>query len=113
MADANIPETAIEGTKLVGSGGVGMVLLALAQRFFKKQDVDNEREAKALESVLGELKAINANISVVSSKVDVLTERTSTMRSDLDKLELGEKEIRERLAKLEGQFAHFVEQVAK
>lgn len=113
MADQSVTETAIEGTKLVGSGGIGMAVLAIAQRFFKKQDVDNEREAKALEGVLAELKAINVNISVVSSKVDVLTERTSTMRSDIDKLELGEKDIRDRLSKLEGQFAHFIEQVAK
>jgi predicted nuclease with TOPRIM domain len=114
MSDPNAVDVALETGKSVGSGG-GILALGymLINVFKKKVEVDDEREAKALEGVLAEMKALTAGMSALTGKLDVLTERTSNMRADFDKLEGENKEMSERLARLEGKFDHLSEQLAK
>lgn len=114
MSDPVITDSLLETAKTGATGGgVGMVLLALVQRFFKKAEVDDEREAKALESVLAELRLVNSGISEVKAKVDVLSERMSGVLARVDKNELKLEEALERLAKLEGQFSHLSDNLAR
>ena len=113
MSDPIVSDTAAEAIKVTSSGGAGMVLLAVIQRFFKKAEVDDEREAKALEAVLAKLETINAGVSEVKAKVDVLSERMSGVLARVDKNEEKLEEAIERLNKLEGKFEHLSEQLAK
>lgn len=113
MADQQTTDAVVEGGKILGSGGAGMLLLGLVQRYFKKVEVDDEREAKALEGVLLEMKLLNTSISKLDGKVDVLSERTTAMLTRVDKAELRLEGLLDRIAKLEGQFEHLQEQLTK
>lgn len=107
MADQQTTDAVIEGGKLVGSGGgflAGVYLLA--SRFLKKAEVDDEREAKALEGMLAEMKAVNASLATLTTKVDVLSERMSGVLARVDKYETKLEEAIERLSRLEGKFEH-------
>lgn len=113
MADQPTTDLVVEGGKHVASGGAGMIALAFIQRFFKKQEVDDEREAKALEAVLAELKTINAGVSDVKASLGILTERVSNTRADMDEIKDEHKQLLDRLSRLEGKFDHLSEQLAK
>jgi septal ring factor EnvC (AmiA/AmiB activator) len=125
MADpVQTTNDAVEIAKVGGIGGggagIGFLLAKLVERFFKKVEVDDEREAKALEAILTEMKAqsaemktITAAVSEVKGKLDLLADRTSTLRADMDKVETENKAILDRLARLEGKFDHLNEQLAK
>lgn len=104
----------VEGGKAIGSG-TGLVALAwmVANKFFKKAEVDDEREAKALEGMLAEMKVTNASLANLTTKVDVLSERMSGVLVRVDKNESKLEEAIERLSKLEGKFEHLNEQIAK
>lgn len=113
MADQQTTDAVVEGGKILGSGGAGMLLLGFIQRFFKKVEVDDEREAKALEGMLLEMKSLNTNVTKLDGKVDVLTERTTAMIARVDKAEVRIEALLDRIAKLEGQFEHLQEQLVK
>jgi predicted nuclease with TOPRIM domain len=114
MPDQPTTDAVIEGAKTVGSGGGWLALAWMTvQRITKKVEVDDEREAKALEAMAAEMKQLNTIVGAVNGKLDVLTERTSNMRNDMDKLEAENKAVLDRLARLEGKFDHLSEQLAK
>jgi chromosome segregation ATPase len=113
MSDQQTTDIVVEGTKIAGSGGLGMVALAVIQRFFKKAEVDDEREAKALEAMVAEMKLTNASLANLTTKVDVLSERMSGVLARVDKNELKLEEAIERLSHLEGKFEHLQEQLVK
>jgi predicted nuclease with TOPRIM domain len=114
VADQQTTDAVIEGAKTVGSGGGWLALAWMAvQKLFKKVEVDDEREAKALEAMAAEMKLLNAGVSELKGKLDLLADRTSTLRSDMDKVEVENKAILDRLARLEGKFDHLSEQLAK
>ena len=110
MSDPIVSDAVVEGGKAVGSGG-GLLALGwmVLSRITKKVEVDDEREAKALEGMLAEMKLTNASLATLT-KVDVLSERMSGVLARVDKHELKLEEALDRLAKLEGQFAHLSEQ---
>lgn len=114
MADQQLTEVVVETGKSVGSGG-GLLALGfmIVNAFKKKVEVDDEREAKAMEAVAAELKTLNTSVSDMKSTLSTLTERTSNMRADFDKLEGDNKVLGERLARLEGKFDHLSEQLVK
>ena len=111
MSDPIVSDAVVEGGKAVGSGG-GLLALGwmVLSRITKKVEVDDEREAKALEGMLAEMKLTNASLATLTTKVDVLSERMSGVLARVDKHELKLEEALDRLAKLEGQFAHLSEQ---
>lgn len=114
MADPVISDSIVETAKVSATGGgVGMVLLAVVQRVFKKVEVDDEREAKALEGVLAELKLLNSGVNEVKATLGILTERVSNTRADMDEIKQENRALTDRLSRLEGKFDHFSEQVAK
>ena len=113
MSDPIVTDV-LESGKVVGSGGGLLALVWMAANAFKKKvEVDDEREAKALEGVLAEMKTLNSSVSSLTSKVDVLTERTSGVLARVDRHETKLEETVDRLSKLEGAFAHLSEQFAK
>lgn len=114
MSDPVISDAVVEGGKAIGSGGGWLALGWMAfQKFSKKVEVDDEREAKALEGMLAEMKLTNASLATLTTKVDVLSERMSGVLARVDKHEARLEEALDRLAKLEGQFEHLNEQVAR
>lgn len=114
MADPQTTDVVIEGAKTVGSGGGWLALAWMtANKFFKKVEVDDEREAKALEGLLAEQKITNAALATLTSKVDVMNERLSGVLTRVDKAETKLEEAIERLSKLEGKFEHLSEQLVK
>lgn len=113
MADQQTTDVVVEGGKYLGSGAGGMILLGFIQKFFKKVEVDDEREAKALEGMLSEMKSLNTNVTSLNGKVDVLTERTGAMLTRVDKAETRIEALLERIATLEGKFEHLQEQLVK
>lgn len=114
MADDNVTSAVVEGGKAVGSGG-GLLALGymIVNVFKKKVEVDDEREAKALEALVAEQKLTNAALATLTSKVDVLSERMSSVLVRVDKNETKLEEAIERLSKLEGKFEHLQEQLVK
>lgn len=114
MSDPIISDAVVEGGKNVGNAGGLLALGYMVINIFKKKvEIDDEREAKALESVANELKLLNASVSSLTSKVDVLAERMSGVLARVDKNELKLEEAIERVSRLEGKFDHLSEQLAK
>jgi uncharacterized small protein (DUF1192 family) len=107
-------DAAIEGGKAVGSaGGLLAIGVMLLQRFTKKAEVDDEREAKALEGMLGEMKLLNSGVAELKASLGILTERVSNTRADMDEIKDEHRQVMDRLAKLEGAFSHLSEQIAR
>lgn len=102
MSGPEATDVVVEGGKHVASGGVGMALLALAQRFFAKQDKD-----------AGKLDAILAAVNQMSGRLDVMQERQLNTRADVDKLETAQLQLQLQFAELKGRFEHLSEQLAK
>lgn len=113
MSGPETTDAVVEGSKVLGSGGLGAGLLFLAQRLFKKVEVDDEREAKALEAVALELKALNAGVSEIKTDVKLVMQAHAGTRADVDKLEATVSSLQLQLAELKGRFEHLTEQLAK
>jgi uncharacterized small protein (DUF1192 family) len=115
MADPQqATDALVEGGKVVGSGG-GLLALGwmVAQRIFRNVEVDDEREAKALEAMVAEMKLLNSGVAEMKATLGILTERVSNTRADMDEVKDEHKVVMERLARLEGKFDHLAEQLAR
>jgi hypothetical protein len=114
MADPIISDAVVEGGKNVGNAGGLLALGYMVVNIFKKKvEVDDEREAKALEAMVAEMKLTNTTLASLTTKVDVMTERLSGVLARVDKNETRLEEALERLSKLEGGFQHLQEQLIK
>lgn len=109
MADPIVSDSVVEGGKIVGSGGAGMIVLGLIQRWFKKED-DGEKLMMAL---LNEIKAGQAvtqvSVNTLSSDVRLLTDRG--VRSDAEQAQMRAElsELRLKVAGLEGRLQQISE----
>lgn len=113
MAD-EITNSVVDGASKVGSGGGLLALGYMIVNIFKKKvEVDDEREAKAMEAMVAEMKISNASISRVESKVDVLTERTSGLVARVDKGEARIEALQLELAEVKGQLKHILENMGR
>lgn len=113
MADQQTTEVMVEGSKVLGSGGLGAGLLLLAQRLLRKEEVSDEREAKALEAVAAELKLITAGLGDVKQTLGILTERLSGVLATQEKHETKIDSLQREVAELAGAWKLLREQVGK
>lgn len=114
MADQQTTDAIVEGGKAIGSGGGLLALGYMVVNIFKKKvEVDDEREAKALEALVAEQRITNERLGTLNNKVDVMNERLTGVLARVDKNESKLEEAIERLAKLEGAFERLQEQVGK
>lgn len=103
MADPLVTtDTAIEVGKVAGSGGLGFFLAKMADRFMAKADKD-----------AGKLDQILSAVQALSGRLDVMAERQTTTRADVDKLEAGVFQLQLQVADLAGQFKRLLEQIAR
>lgn len=102
MADPIVTDGVVEAVKVPGYGGLGMIALAVWQRFTKKED-DTD---KLIMSMLTEIKAgqviTQASVASLSGDVRVLTDRN--MRSDAEQAQMRVEltDLRMKVASLEG-----------
>lgn len=103
MSDpTQIPEVAGELGKVGAGGGLGWLAAKLVDRFFTKADKD-----------AGKLDQVLAAVQGLDSKLGVITERQTTTRADVDKLEAAMLQLQLQVAELKGAFTHLTEQLAK
>ncbi|MDP2270910.1 MAG: hypothetical protein Q8K32_09280 [Archangium sp.] len=114
MSDPIISDAVVEGGKNVGNAGGLLALGYMIVNIFKKKvEVDDAREAKALEAVAAELKSLNAGVSEIKLDVKLVMQAHAATRADLDKAELKIELIQREMGELVGAFKLLREQVGK
>lgn len=102
MADPIVTDGVVEAVKVPGYGGLGMVALALWQRFTKKED-DTD---KLIMSMLTEIKAgqviTQASVANLSGDVRVLTDRNLRSDAEQGQMRIELTDLRMKVASLEG-----------
>ena len=93
-------ETAVEVGKVAGGGGFGFLVAKVFDRFMAKADKD-----------AGKLDQILAAVQAVTARLDVMAERQSTTRADVDKLEAAMLAQQLHVAELRGALRHLSEQM--
>lgn len=113
MSDPTTTDVVVEGSKALGSGGLGAGLVFLAQRLFKKVEVDDEREAKALEAVAAELKSLNTGVSEIKTDVKLVMQAHAATKADVEKHDTKIEALQREMGELAGAFKLLREQVGK
>jgi hypothetical protein len=114
MADQPTTDAVIEGAKTVGSGGGWLALAWMTvTKLTKKVEVDDEREARALEAMAAELKLLNAGVSEIRTDVKLVMQAHAATKADVEKHDAKIEALQREMGELAGAFKLLREQVGK
>lgn len=114
--DQQTQDVVVEGSKIAGGGGAGMMLLALIQRFLRRSDRAEEQAQAQTLALLTEIKvsvaATRADVGTLSTEVKLLVQAHTATRADVDKLEGAVRTLELKVSALEARLTHLSEGIA-